>query len=75
MGVVNTEGVIAHMIFAEWVVRFVMQQCYCASVPSRASVPTWEVVYPSTEQVKHLVCENMATDGNLLCLYIANVCV
>lgn len=56
VGVVNTEAVTAHVIYSEWVLKFVIQQCYSANISSRPAVQTWEATCVPTDQIKDLVC-------------------
>ena len=55
MGVVNTEAVVASVLYSVWVLEFIVRQCHSTQAPHRAGVQTWEANCTPTEHIKDMV--------------------
>lgn len=73
VGVVDTEGAVAHAIYSEWVLRFVMQECHAPNTPSRPAVHTWDTTCITTEQIKDMVKAKASESLSYLSGYLDTV--
>jgi len=54
-GVVNTEAVVANVLYSVWVLQFVVQQCSSSQASHRPGAQTWEASCIPTEHIKDMV--------------------
>ena len=59
VGVATSEGAAAHVIFSEWVLKFVTHECHAFCVPSRPPVHVWDTPTLPAEQIKDKVLSRM----------------